>query len=372
MLNKNLFFLFFTIIILFLTTQSYGQFSDGFDKTEAKDMIAICNSFGFIKALNSDEGIVPKGYKKIYESGSIGLDNKWQLWTCDKYAVINLRGSTGTEISWLANMYSAMIPSSGEIILPNNSKFKYKLSENSKANVHSGWTLATAFLSNDIVQHIKMLNYQGIYHFIITGHSQGAAIAQLLRAYLENAPSNIVSKKNQFKTYAFASPMVGNTYFAEEYSNAFSTSSFIINNIADPISQTPFAIDKRKMLDPSDIEILMDSSKSIFKTLAYRAVGKIIFSNPDSAYIEKAGINIHRQIIKKTGPLTLPNYQLDMSYTPISNPILIGAFSESNFADKKYYKAFNLDNYQAFYQHKPYLYYLEILRIYFPKEFKKQ
>ncbi len=30
------------------------------------------------------------------------------------------------------------------------------------------------------------MNDKGVYHFIITGHSQGAAISQLLRAYLES------------------------------------------------------------------------------------------------------------------------------------------------------------------------------------------
>ncbi len=369
MLDKKQIYIFLTLI-LFLNSPIHAQFSEGFNKKEAKDMIAICNSFSFIKTINSDKSIIPKGYKKIYESGSVGLDNKWQLWSNNKYAIINLRGSTSEQISWLENMYSAMIPATGEITLPGNEIFNYKLAQNPKANIHSGWTLATAFLAKDIIQHIKMLNYEGVYHFIITGHSQGAAIAQLLRSYLENT-ENIINKKNRFKTYAFASPMVGNKFFSTEYSENFSSSSFIINNVTDPIINTPFTIDKRKMLDPRDIETLMDSSKNIFKTLAFRAVEKIIFSNPDSAYIEKAGTNIHRQISKKIGPFKMPKYQLDMTYTPVSNPILIGPFSEKNFIKKKYYKKFDLDSKKIFYQHKPYLYYLEILRRYFPTKFKK-
>ena len=364
-------FLSLLFVIYFFNISLLAQFSDGFKPTEARDMIAICNSFGFIKQFNSDKEIIPKGYKKIYESGSIGMDNKWQLWSNDKYAVINLRGSTSKQISWLANMYSAMIPASGKMILPGNKEFEYKLAQNPKANVHSGWTLAMAFLSEDIIQHIRMLNYQGVYHFIIIGHSQGAAIAQLLRAYLENASSNIVDKKNRFKTYAFASPMVGNSFFIKEYNERFSSTNFVINNIADPIIHTPLTIDKRKMLDPRDVETLMDTSKSIFKTLAYRAVGKIMFSNPDSAYIEKAGVNIYRQIRKKIGPFTMPNYQLDMNYTAMPNSIKIGAFVEENFCNKKYYKDMEIDANQSFHQHKTYLYYLEILRIYFPKDFKE-
>ncbi len=341
----------------------FAQFSEGYSPQEAKDMIAICNSFTFIKVLNSDKAIAPKGYEKVYQSGTIGLDNQWQLWKTKNFAVINFRGSTSEQISWLGNMYSAMIPAQGEIILPGDEQFKYKLSSNSKSNVHSGWTLSTAYLAKDILQHIKMLNYEGIYHFIITGHSQGAAIAQLMRAYLENLPNNHPLKKNQFKTYAFASPMVGNTFFVEEYMEKYSNSSFNLNNPNDPVTKMPFTIDKKKMVDINDIATnYSDTTKNYFEILAYRALGKMLFDNPDSAYIEKAGVNVKSQIEKTIGPFTMPQYQMDMSYSPMKNIIYLGPFTESDIKNKKYVEKFNLNPEESFFQHKPYMYYLYITK----------
>lgn len=358
--------------ILFGFSNLKAQFNSEFNKKEAKDMIALCNSFTFIKVLNSDKNIIPKGYEKVYQSGAIGLDNQWQMWKYKNYAVINLRGSTSEQISWLGNMYAAMIPANGEIILPGDEHFKYKLSINSNANIHSGWTLSMAFMANDILQHIKMLNYEGIHHFIITGHSQGAAIAQLLRAYLENLPDSKIDKKNKFKTYVFASPMVGNISFVDEYYQRFGETSFIINNPIDPITKMPFTIDKKSMFDLKDIsEHLIDTNKNYLETIAYRAIGKVLFGNPDSAYIDKAGENVYQQLRKSIGPFSMPPYQLDMNYKTMPNPIYIGPFREAEIKNKRYISKFNLNPEQSFFQHKPYLYFLYLTKTYFPEDFKK-
>jgi hypothetical protein len=64
-----------------------------FDKEEALDMIALCNSFSFIELYNSDSMIIPKGYEKIYTSGVLGMENKYQVYKKGKIAVICFRGS---------------------------------------------------------------------------------------------------------------------------------------------------------------------------------------------------------------------------------------------------------------------------------------
>jgi hypothetical protein len=288
----------------------------------------------------------------------------------NNYAVINLRGSTASPLSWLANVYSAMIPANDTIILPNGKKIIYYLSDNPNANVHSGWTLSMVFLMEEIVSKIKQLNGKGVFNYIITGHSQGAAIAQLLRAYLEHAPDSIVDRRNKFKTYAFASPKPGNEYFARNYSNYFSSSSFIINNPRDPIMNMPITKNNKPVFDYTEIyEHLTDTNKNYLKALAYKAIGRIVAGKEDSLFIKKSGLNVHKQIIKETGPVKMPPYQADMSYCLPVSPVYIQTFSEANFVNKRYYRDFNKDSTNLFYRHKPYLYFLEIQKEYFYNEF---
>lgn len=291
-------------------SSSFAQFKTGFDEREALDMIAICNSFTFQEVLGDGKAILPKSYNEIYQSESIGLDNKWQLLENENYAVINIRGSTTNPLSWLANIYSAMIPAVGTITLPNGHRVDYYLSDNPKANVHSGWTLAMVFLSEEIIIEIKKMNSRGVYNFIITGYSQGAAIAQLLRSYLEHAPDYIVDKHNNFKTYAFASPKPGNMYFARNYSNYFSSSSFIINNPEDPVTNMPLTKSSNPLIELEEAyEQLTDTNQNYFKTLAYKALGKMLAGKQDSLFIKKSGMGVHRQIVAETGPIDMPTYQ---------------------------------------------------------------
>lgn len=358
------------LLVTLLSISSLAQFAVGFDKREAMDMIAICNSFTFQDVFGDDVAIIPESYKILYQSESVGLDNKWQLLKNNNYAVINIRGSTTDPLSWMANIYSAMIPANGTIYLPNDNKVDYYLSDNPKANVHSGWTLAMVFLSDDIVSKIKHLNSQGIFDFIITGHSQGAAIAQLLRTYLEHAPDNLVDKKNQFKTYVFASPKPANEFYARNYSNYFSNSSFIINNPQDPVTEMPLTKTNDSFFDIDEAyEYISDTNRSYLKTIAIKAAGRILSGNKDSLFIKKSGYNIHKQLLRTLGPIEMPEYQADMAYAYPVKPQFIEPFFYSNFNKKKYYRDFEMDSSNMFYQHKPYLYFLQIQKEFFYNEF---
>ncbi len=361
-------FLFFLSAIVGL--QTYGQFAKGFDKKEALDMIAICNSFTFLKVYNNDRALTPQGYTKVYQSGTIGLGNQWQMWKHKNYAVINLRGSTTEPISWMGNLYAAMIPAKGKIVLPDSETFNYQVAPAPKANVHSGWMLSVAFLSKDILRQIKLMNYEGVYHFIITGHSQGGAIAQLLRAYLENLSPKQINAKNKFKTYAFASPRVGNIAFSESYNEWFYTSSFTINNSKDPVTQMPYTFGDNQKFDLESIGLnALNKNTDYFKSLVYKALGEMAFNNPDSAYIEKAGYQIERQITKEIGYFRMPAYQLDMSYRMSGQHIDIEPFNYKEIANKTYTKKLGITENSNYFQHKPYLYYLYITKKYFPNRF---
>jgi len=60
----------------------------------------------------------------------------------------------------------------------------------------------------------------------------------------------------------------------------------------------------------------------------------------------------------------------DMSYCLPVEEQFIEPFNEKYFIDKKYYSDFKMDASSIFYQHKPYLYFLEFQREYFFDEFE--
>ena len=63
---------FITVVLsVFLFQVSFAQVKPGFEPSEARDMIAICNSFSFLKQYHNDDAIRPKGYERIYTSDII-------------------------------------------------------------------------------------------------------------------------------------------------------------------------------------------------------------------------------------------------------------------------------------------------------------
>ncbi|MEZ5068263.1 MAG: hypothetical protein R2847_07085 [Bacteroidia bacterium] len=106
---KKISSLFAALLLLPMLIQA---FSPGFNKEEMRDMIAICNSFTFIDLYKSDEAIIPR-VNKVYTSGVFGMDNRYQVYKNGNVAVINFRGSTAKQVSWLENIYASMIPAKG-------------------------------------------------------------------------------------------------------------------------------------------------------------------------------------------------------------------------------------------------------------------
>ena len=168
---------------------SFGQLKPGFSIEETKHTIALCNSYNFTKQFNSDQSIIPTGYNLSYTSDVMSMDNKFQVYENDKIGVINFRGSTGNVISWVENCYSAMIPAKGTIFIDGNAA-EYAFAKDEDAAVHAGYGLTIVILSDVLKAQIKALNSKGIYDIIITGHSQGGALAMMTRAYLENMPKS--------------------------------------------------------------------------------------------------------------------------------------------------------------------------------------
>jgi len=373
-------FLFFTLSI-----PSFSQLQPGFNKEEVRDMIALCNSFTFIDLYNSDKDILPAGYDKKYTSGVFGMDNKYQIYQKGTIAIINLRGSTAKKMSWLENIHSAMIPAKGTMKVAGED-FTYCFARDTTAAVHSGYALGIAFLSKDILYHIDVLNREGIYDFIITGHSQGGALANLLRTYLENLQAEKV-RKNNYKTYAFAAPKIGNKAFSEEYNDRYcvNNSSFNIVNPADPIPTFPLSYNES--LSENFKSLLFDNESFSFKKMVTNSVALLLEDNL-SNYIKKLSVSASRQISKEVGPVEMPDFVQDINYQNLNNrmeikPVLYPKIlrdstilendslmtiykrgEDGHFLDEELYQKESWT-----YQHKPYNYYVSVLEMYFPEEY---
>lgn len=188
----------------------------------------------------------PIQYRLIYRSAVIGMDNNWELWWSEqeKIALVSLRGTTLNTISWIENFYAAMVPANGSLKLNDSTTFTYKLAESDKAAVHVGWLTGMAFIATDLMPHLDSCIQKGVSQFIISGHSQGGALAFLLTSHLrylqkqQRIPANI-----QFKSYCSAAPKPGNLFYAYDYETITQGGwSYTVVNTADWVPEMPISI----------------------------------------------------------------------------------------------------------------------------------
>jgi hypothetical protein len=383
---KNI--LFFLFAILFLPAAA--QLEEGYSKKEVCDMIALCNSFSFQELFNSDAEIIPPEYKRIYTSPVLGMDNKYQIYRNGMVAVINIRGSTAKKLSWLENFYSSMIPAKGKIVV-NGKANEYCFSKEKNAAVHCGYALAIVIMSNDILPQIGKLNKQGLHTFIITGHSQGGALSHMLRAYLENLGPNKISKKNVYKTYAFACPMIGNKEFVTDYNAKYcaTKSSYTIINPSDVVTLFPITYKDGTYVTSDDLKTLLFKTDSFsFSGFAFNLAVNF-FEKHIAKTVNYMGNSLSKEISKDIGKVELPKPLENIGYHRMSNVIEIAAAeypkilkdstilkndslmktfkrdAEGNFLKNELYEKESM-----FYQHKPYNYYKTILKMYYPEKYK--
>jgi hypothetical protein len=377
-------------LVLFFSNISFSQLQKGFDPQEAKEMIMICNSFTYLDLYKSDKDIIPAGYTKTYTSKAQGMDNVFQVYTHGNIGVINFRGSTANKFSWLANMYSELLPVEGEITVKDIT-FNYKMGKDSLSSIHSGYTLALAFLHQDLLAQIKKLNEQGIYDILITGHSQGGALAVLARSYLKYVSPTELDPKTNFKVYVFAMPMVGNKSFVREYNRSFSTPemSYGLINPEDLVPSMPLSFNDSTFIR-DNIATMMSDKMDIDKSVFVKEGMILLFQSQFKDIVTKFSNSIKNQLNSEYGEIKTPKAKEGINFTQIGNIIKLPepeyplelkdttilkdkAFLKEHprdkkgiFEDKSLYKETNM-----VLQHKPYNYYTAILRTYFPKEYNR-
>jgi hypothetical protein len=372
-----------SILIITIATSSYTQVEPGFDSNEAVDLIRICNSETFKDLFGSDDEIIPKDFKLIYASTPNVMDNMFQVYKKGKTGIIHFRGSTSHPNSWIENVYSAMIPAKGKMTIYNEER-DYKFSERADAGVHSGFVLGVTMMVDEVISQIELLNSKDIYDIIITGHSQGGALAILTHAYLEYQKNEKIDERNTFKMYAFANPMVGNTEFVSEYNERFieNEMAYRIINPKDIVPSMPITYRDGSFISSEDVVSWITGEGEInYKELGVELIMRT-FKNGITAYINKSNELIDKIITKQTGEIILPEYLDDIQYVSIGNLHKLEPFEYPTIIKDSIdiapdaFKSFEkLDNGKfqrqepSFYQHKPYNYYVAVLKMYSDTEY---
>jgi hypothetical protein len=353
----------FAIVSLIDSDLKAQSLQPGFEKNEYIELLKLSAQFG--DSAYRAKFPAPANYHFVYRSPVVGLENCWELYVKNnELAVISIRGTTQSSVSWLANFYAAMVPATGELQISDTEKFRYQLAANPKASVHVGWLVSTAFLSKDILPKIDSCYKAGIKNFIITGHSQGGGISYLLTAYLYHLQkANQLPADIRFKTYCSAGPKPGNLYFAYDY-EAMTQPGWAYNvvNSADWVPEVPLSIQTVKDFNNTNpfvnAKALIKKQsfpKNIALRYAYNRLDKP--SRKAQKNYQKYLGKMTAKMVKKTIPGYLsPEYYNSNNYVRTGNYIVLPA-------DADYYALFPDNNEQIFihHLHAPYLFLAEKL-----------
>lgn len=233
-------FIFSSIFTAALTQNFSYRFQPGFNARECDDLLNLNHTF--LDTTNNRFINYLPGYTFIYRSPNMGLDNAWDLWIRnDSTVIFLLRGTVANAESVLADFFCAMLPAQGKLIMAPNDTLNYQLAADNRAAVHAGFLIGFGFLSKDILPKLDSLYKNGYYNYLVSGHSQGAALSYYISAWMLYLKKNGIYPFLNIKTYASAPPKTGNMYFAYDYDNITRAEwTYSVINTADPIPEMPF------------------------------------------------------------------------------------------------------------------------------------
>ncbi|NML22462.1 lipase family protein [Pseudoflavitalea sp. G-6-1-2] len=358
------------VLLLFLATaflQSTAQdLKSGFDEEEYLEMLRITSRQ--VDSVQKNSLPAPEQYTMEFRSNPGPLDNRWELWTNKSRSimVISIRGTTQKSISWLENFYSAMVPATGSVQLNDSTVFNYKFAADPKATVHVGWTIGLGTMAPEMMQKIKAFNSE--HHtkqLIVTGHSQGGALAFLLRSYLHyekeagHLPADLI-----IKSYNSAAPKPGNLYYGYDYDHITRNGwGFTIVNALDWVPETPFSIQTLRdfnNLNPfTDVEKQLKKQSFLVRLYLKRVYGRMNrkTSKSQRVFTKYLGKTIGSQIKKAMPQLKQPDYAPTVNFTRAGVPIVLQP-------DAEYLQKYPDSGNRIFIHHGLWPYYLLTQKIY--------
>lgn len=251
--------------------QTHRTDTVGFKTNEAKQLLEFCielnnqddrGKYPDNKEFQADLGswkiISDSREGKINDPSTNGFgpfNNAWialQNTETDEYALA-IRGTVGQARSILDDVLATTIPSHSGIEFPENWNLPIIFATTPRAEVHLGFAYAAFSILFDkergILELLRSERIPANAKFFITGHSQGAAVATLVHAFLHYAISDpsdrygLYNKQLTLKSYVFAQPKPGNYQFAIDFARIAGRygSGFVINNNLDAVPQLPIS-----------------------------------------------------------------------------------------------------------------------------------
>ena len=320
--------------------------SPGFDPHEYLNLLSITHEQQ--RGLFPDSGQVrpdstgrmpvippPQGFQQVYRSAEVGLYNQWDLWlnTDSSVAVIAIRGTIMKTESWLENFYAAMVPATGSLRLNDSTRFTYQLATSPRASVHTGWLMGLAYMAPSLLKQIRTYAAKGVSQFIIFGHSQGGAIAFLLRSYLEYLSKDSLPAGLVFKTYCSAAPKPGNLYYAYDFDHITQGGwAYRVVNMEDWVPETPFSLqtlnDFNAVNPFHDIKPALKGTKLLIRLYAnhiFRGLKKSS-QRANKKFRRTLGRQVYRQIRQALPGFSEPAYAPSMNYMPAGIPIVLAPY----------------------------------------------
>jgi hypothetical protein len=194
----------------------------------------------------------------IKTNGLEPLNNAWLLAKSKSkpgHYAIAIRGTVSEWQSILADAYATTIPAYAGIEYPKGRSLPVIFAATPASEVHLGFAYASlALLFDDdrgILRQLKnVMEQNAISKLYITGHSQGAAVATLIHAFLyyavpeQRIPYGLQSLQSaKLTSYLFAQPKPGNLQFAQDFARISANQAFVINNDRDPVPQVPLSLE---------------------------------------------------------------------------------------------------------------------------------
>lgn len=188
------------------------------------------------------------------KNGFGDFDSAWTLWKLNTdsnkppvYALA-FRGTVfANKASAIEDALATTVVADHGIECPKGKFLPITFAKLPRAEVHEGFAYALFEILFDYnYGALKALqNIPTNSTLIITGHSQGAALATLAHAFFYYAAQEkrfgIAEKNLTLRSYVFAQPKPGNMHFAMDFANITGggANSFVFNNTLDPVPMLP-------------------------------------------------------------------------------------------------------------------------------------
>jgi hypothetical protein len=338
-------------------------FTPGFNNTEAESLIALLSNLEGAPPPPLDVPPIPANWTLIYDSPVIGVfDNKWQLYQYSEnqvtqYAIL-IRGTVDAAGSIIDDLLAVMIPATGSITV-DSITLSYQLAADPLSGVHLGFALAALILLYDPVSGILVQSLKHVpigSDVFVAGHSQGAAIATIVRSYLNYSLFQKLANYN-YKTYLFSQPKPGNDHYGNDYEFVASQNGlgFTLANTQDWVWQVPFTFELPGDLNtPNPLSVLSLSHLSLdlvegmlHRLKEHTAIAQIAKHTPQAQTLADA---LKAQNLPETAPAAVSwNIPIlhTLNFMNCGAPIILQGIPGSNPCDAK----------DFFWQHHAAMYY---------------